>query len=220
MAATFEAVQVAGVSLREDGELSELTIQLPLIAPAEALADLLNGLARYYRVGAWLDAQDGRKFPQVWFPYPGGGGGEWRRAEELFISRLVIGTPNEIKVTGASRWVKDLYVLVAAFVMAMGPFTPIVGGDQSQGGGSNRPVVTQEVHVHTGSESASHGPDRRELADLIKQQNENLQARIELAKSVNAEAISVSQFQMFNAELEEANRHITAAIDKFQAANK
>jgi len=219
MAATFETVQVAGLSLHENGELAELTIQIPLIAPAEALADLLDGLARYYRVGAWLDRQAGVNFPEVWFPYPEGTGGEWRRADELFISRLVIGSPNEICLTGASRWVKDLYVIVAAFVMLMGAVDPSSSGDQSQGPTSNQQTVTQTVNVGVGS-ALPHGSDTQSITGLLELQNKNLEARMALAEKVNAGAITVSDYQRFSAELEEANRKISAGIAAFQAANK
>jgi len=108
---------------------------------------------------------------------------------------------------------------VAAFVMLMGAVDPSSSGDQSQGPTSNQQTVTQTVNVGVGS-ALPHGSDTQSITGLLELQNKNLEARMALAEKVNAGAITVSDYQRFSAELEEANRKISAGIAAFQAANK
>lgn len=111
-------VQAQGILLEEiDTDLAALTIDLTTVVAADALGALLKGLAGFYRAGVSLD--DPKHDPWVWFKYSSGGG-ESESTHELLISKLIIGTPNKLKVVGRKRWIQNLATILTALAQLSG----------------------------------------------------------------------------------------------------
>ncbi|MDY6944695.1 MAG: hypothetical protein SXG53_03170 [Pseudomonadota bacterium] len=113
--------EVEGVRIEESaGGLASLTIDLQVAVPAGSLAVLLQGLADLYRLGASMDTSG----EDPWISWGERTSRQFASSSELFISRLEIGTPNKVTVTGRSALIRDLYALVVTIGLAKAIFFP------------------------------------------------------------------------------------------------
>jgi hypothetical protein len=195
---TLALEQIEGLLLEEiDDDISALTIDLRTTITANSLATLLSGLADLYKVGVRLD--DPHYDPWVTFKYPGGGSHSGSSVE-LFISQLMIGTPNKVRVVGRSRWIKDIYTMAATLAL----FLPSPGHEST-----NAASVTNVKQTVAVTSSAPVPPSPGELLDTL---NKNIEMQLELDARLQADRISLSEYIELKTELEKARRDLYAGM--------
>lgn len=195
---------IVGLTLEErtDG-LSELTIDLETAVPAAALAKLLGSLAELYNIGY---AAAGK--PDVGFI---SFGNEFILPQELFITKLEIGTPNKVKVSGASSVLDDLYkimkILTLAVALVSAP-SPTGSGDLGAGGARTR--VEQNVVVNP----PSYSPENPSITilDLHKALNENIAMKRDLDRALANGEMPLHAYLQEIAKLDAMYKELTEAM--------
>ena len=225
MAASETAVEVKGISFEEiDGDLAELTIELRTDVPAEALATLLRGLATFYKVGATLDQVTGDAPPDIWLRDRAGNGLSVP-ASDLFISQLVIGTPNKLKLVGRRRWMKDLTAFVRAGALAISATAGLVTAWGSAHGDLPKPdiagsVVSSstakggDVFIYPRGDTPASVYQGMTAAECMEEFNKLSGMRSGLFQLLSDQKIPVGYWQDQNAKMEKAQSDILTGLEK------